>query len=245
MGGLESDAVAARCAQDSHTHAASRMSRRQMVGRVGRGAVAAGVAAWVVPEILIATPNTADAMSAPPGCDDRPGKGAYGDNWGCSPGNGGNGGNGGGWNNGGDGNNGGGANGGGGGGSGGDPPGDSGDPSTGNTGTSSPGGGGGAGGTGTGASGANGAQPTVAAGSGAVTPVMAAASGGPGGPAAGDGSGGSGGFLAFTGFDALQDAEIGTAMVVGGWLLTRWASRARGAGGSTPTAGPPPIPTDE
>src|SRR5579872_3284354 len=91
MSGLKSDAVAV-----PQPEAGSRMSRRQMVGRVGRGAVAAGLVAWVAPEILFATPNTADAMSAPPGCDDNhPGNGQYGD-WGaCKPGSGGNGGDGG------------------------------------------------------------------------------------------------------------------------------------------------------
>lgn len=35
----------------------------------------------------------------------------------------------------------------------------------------------------------------------------------------------SGGGLPFTGFDAVHDAEIGTAMIAGGWALKRWASR--------------------
>jgi len=44
------------------------MSRRQALGRVSKGAIAAGVVAWVTPEILIATPTAAaaDALSPPP-----------------------------------------------------------------------------------------------------------------------------------------------------------------------------------
>ena len=40
--------------------------------RVGKGAVAAGVVAWVTPEILIATPTSAGAMSSPPNNQNGP-----------------------------------------------------------------------------------------------------------------------------------------------------------------------------
>jgi hypothetical protein len=53
------------------------MSRRQALGRFSKGAVAAGVAAWVTPEILLAMPTAAGALSAPP---TSPGGGGGGSN---------------------------------------------------------------------------------------------------------------------------------------------------------------------
>ena len=35
----------------------------------------------------------------------------------------------------------------------------------------------------------------------------------------------SGSSLAFTGMDILRDAEIGAALIAGGWAIHRWASR--------------------
>jgi hypothetical protein len=42
------------------------LSRRQALGKVSKGAAAVGVAAWVMPEILVARPTVAGAMSNPP-----------------------------------------------------------------------------------------------------------------------------------------------------------------------------------
>lgn len=53
-------------AVEPHEGGSSVMSRRQALGRFSKGAVAAGVAAWVAPEILVATPSAAGALSAPP-----------------------------------------------------------------------------------------------------------------------------------------------------------------------------------
>jgi hypothetical protein len=41
----------------------------------------------------------------------------------------------------------------------------------------------------------------------------------------GTGSGTSPGSLAFTGIDLLRDAEIGAALIAGGWAMHHWASR--------------------
>jgi len=129
------------------------------MGRFSKGAVVAGVAAWVTPEILIATPTAAGALSAPPG-------------------------------------------------------GGSGNPGT------PPGSGSTTGGGGSGSnpisSGSGGA--TIDASSGQAGQVAGTSS--PAGPA----TAASGGSLPFTGFSALRDAEIGGALVLGGWALTRWAS---------------------
>ena len=40
------------------------------------------------------------------------------------------------------------------------------------------------------------------------------------------GSGGAGGTLAMTGLNIQRDAEIGAALVAGGWAMHHWASRA-------------------
>lgn len=121
------------------------MSRRSMLGRVGKGAVAAGLAAWAVPEILVATPAGASGLSGEP----------------TAPGSG----------------------------------------SGGMTNTGGPGASGG-----TSASGAS----------------------SPGGPAAaGSSSGGSP--LAFTGSDVETMLGAGAALVSGGWVISRWASRQGGA----------------
>jgi len=54
------------------------ISRRRAISRVSKGAIAAGVVAWVTPEILIATPDPAAAMSAPPGGGNNGGGGSTG-----------------------------------------------------------------------------------------------------------------------------------------------------------------------
>jgi hypothetical protein len=43
------------------------LSRRALLRRAGQGAVVAGLAAWVVPEIVVASPAGAQPLSAPPG----------------------------------------------------------------------------------------------------------------------------------------------------------------------------------
>lgn len=43
------------------------LTRRQAIGRVSKGAAMVGLAAWVTPEILVATPHPAGALSPPPG----------------------------------------------------------------------------------------------------------------------------------------------------------------------------------
>ena len=43
------------------------LSRRALLRRTGQGAAAAGLAAWVVPEIVVASPAGAQPLSAPPG----------------------------------------------------------------------------------------------------------------------------------------------------------------------------------
>lgn len=169
------------------------LTRRQAMGRVTKGAAALGLAAWVTPEILVATPQPAGALSPPPG--------------GSSPG---------------------------------------GQPTTspGGSGPGAPGptGPGGSGTTGTGAAGSGaGATATVgASGSlGASGPGTAATVGASASPRLQAAAGGS---LPFTGFDAVRDVEIGGAMVVGGWLLHRWASHSDGTDGATasPPGGPGP-----
>ncbi len=50
------------------------------------------------------------------------------------------------------------------------------------------------------------------------------------------------GSLAFTGLDIKRDAEIGAAMIAGGWAMHKWASRvpkAARAGATTDEAGSP------
>jgi len=153
---------------------APRMTRRDALGRLTAGAVVAGAGAWVVPEILIARPTAAGALSTPH-------IGTTGTTGGIP----------------------------------GEPP--TGDPF--NTGTtpgvtnpqiSSP------------------TVPSVTAPSPIVplpsTSANPSSSGTSGSTPAT--SSGSGHQLAFTGASLLQEAQIGTAMVVGGWALTRWSSRA-------------------
>jgi hypothetical protein len=43
------------------------LTRRQAITRIGTRGAAIGVAAWVVPEILVGTPTAAGALSLPPG----------------------------------------------------------------------------------------------------------------------------------------------------------------------------------
>jgi hypothetical protein len=193
-----------------------------MVGRVSKGALAAGVVAWVTPEILIARPTAAGAMSAPPDCRDPEGQCTGGGDTGNTgnTGNTGSGGN---------------VRGGGGDGAGGPQGGTagSGGSTTGPGGSTSPGATAGGGGQGTGSDLVNAVQPVVAA-SGSSSPGVVPAT-------AGAGSNGS---LPFAGLNAFTDAEVGGAMVVGGWLLTRWSGRrgavaAAGAAGAVDDPGAP------
>lgn len=170
------------------------LTRRQAMGRVTKGAAALGLAAWVTPEILVATPQPAGALSPPPGGSSPGGQPT------TSPGGPGSGG-----------------------------PGPTGPGGSGTTGAGSPG------------SGSAGATATIgASGSlGTSDPGTSAAVGASASPRLQAAAGGS---LPFTGFDAVRDAEIGGAMVVGGWLLHRWASHGGGADGATTPqqAGPGP-----
>ncbi len=168
------------------------LSRRQLMGRMGKGVVAAGVVAWVTPEILIATPTAAGATSGPPQCQDKDGNGDD-----CDPNQGGDNGD-----NGGD---------------GGDD-GNGGDPNGGTNGDSSgynPNGGGGNQ-TDNGANGTYTTPQYSAAGgsSSSLGPTLAAAQG-------------SGGGLPLTGSNLAADAAVGSTLIGGGWLLTRWAAARR------------------
>jgi hypothetical protein len=168
----------AKCV-DPLTLDASPLSRRQALGRISRGALIAGTSAWVVPEILIARPTAAGALSSP-GI--------------VNPVN----------------------------------PGDPGDPG----GSGTPGGG-----SPVGIVTATGAPSTAASGGVGAGGGASSQGGSDGGgvayppstkgKSAGAPSGsGDNGVLAFTGFDALRDAELGASMIVGGWALTRWASKS-------------------
>jgi hypothetical protein len=44
--------------------------------------------------------------------------------------------------------------------------------------------------------------------------------------------------LAFTGLNIARDAEVGAALVAGGWAMQHWASRAPKAAGSGPSRAP-------
>jgi len=44
--------------------------------------------------------------------------------------------------------------------------------------------------------------------------------------------------LAFTGLDIQRDAEVGAALVAGGWAMQHWASRAPKPAGSAPSDAP-------
>lgn len=59
--------------------------------------------------------------------------------------------------------------------------------------------------------------------------------------AADDGAAGAGSpsSLAYTGLNIQRDAEIGAAMVAGGWAMQHWASRRREAAGTVPPDVPP------
>jgi len=95
---------------------------------------------------------------------------------------------------------------------------------------SSPEGGGGSSGS-TGSTGStDGTGGTTAAGSGTTSngSTDGTSDGSTSAPSTGSETGSSGGTLAFTGFDALRDAEIGAAIMAGGWALTRWSSKAEG-----------------
>ena len=54
------------------------VSRRALLRRAGQGAVAAGLAAWVVPEIVVASPAGAQPLSSPPAGGGGPGTGGPG-----------------------------------------------------------------------------------------------------------------------------------------------------------------------
>jgi len=140
----------------------AQMSRRQVIGRITMGAVVVGVGAWVIPELLIATPSGAAVLSVPGTVV------GLGGTTGTTP-----------------------------------PSGDlpSGDPPSGSS----------------------------SSGEGAVSGVSSLASTAApsrtGGGA--DVATGGGGTLAFTGSNLLREVEVGTALIVGGWTLNRWSSRAK------------------
>ncbi len=75
----------------------------------------------------------------------------------------------------------------------------------------------------------SGSQPFPVGGSGVST--SPATTGGSGGTGSTGGAGGttspatSPGSLAFTGVDIQRDAEIGAALIAGGWAMHHWASR--------------------
>ncbi|HLI74896.1 MAG TPA: hypothetical protein VKU86_13540 [Acidimicrobiales bacterium] len=180
---------------------AAPFSRRHLMGRFGKGAVAVGVVAWITPEILIATPTAAGAVSQCPDKDNdgddcdpdkNGGGGDGGDNGGDGGDNGGNGGNNGDQN---------------------APPQSS--PSGGSN-----GGTGGSTGSGSSTGGAgviNSTSPAVDASGSSTNPAAPAF-------AASQGSS-SGGSLPFTGGNLARDTELAGALIGGGWLLTRWAAR--------------------
>lgn len=180
------------------------ITRRQAIGKVSKGAAMVGVAAWITPEILMATPSAAGALSPPPG-----GGGGTGVGVGVGVG-------------------------------------------VGASGSADAGGGGssvGAGGAASGSANLSGSTSPplahTAAGSTSGVTLDSSISRGPisGGalPAADRTA-----TVPFSGFDAVRDVEIGTAAVVGGWLLTRWAGAKPGAVLDGPAAGPagphPPAP---
>jgi hypothetical protein len=153
------------------------------MGRLGKGVVVAGVAAWVTPEILIATPAGAWTSSGQPECQDKDG-----DNDDCDPHknpdpNG-------------------------------DPNGNNGDPNGDNRGNNGD---------------QNGPQRDSNAGSNSVTPPQysAAGSGSSLGPTLASAQGNAGGSLPLTGSNLAADAAVGSTLVGGGWLLTRWAAARR------------------
>jgi hypothetical protein len=81
---------------------------------------------------------------------------------------------------------------------------------------------------------------------GAATPttVQAGAATGSGdSPADAPPGAGGGPQLAFTGFDAERAVELGTGLLVGGWMLTRWSGRREGDGAADPSAEQPPQPS--
>jgi hypothetical protein len=58
-------------------------------------------------------------------------------------------------------------------------------------------------------------------------------------PSGGASAGNKSGSLAFTGIEIQRDAEIGAALIAGGWAMHHWTSRtpkaaAKGAGGTGP-----------
>ena len=169
--------------EDLGTAGPRALSRRQLMGRLGKGVVVAGVAAWVTPEILIATPAGAWTSSGEPQCQDKDGDGDDCDPDQSNPDNG----------DGGDNN--------------GDPNGDN----RGNNGDQ------------------NGPQRDSNAGSNSVTPPQYSASGSGSslGPTLASAQGNGGGSLPLTGSNLAADAAVGSTLVGGGWLLTRWAAARR------------------
>jgi hypothetical protein len=91
-------------------------------------------------------------------------------------------------------------------------------------------GGGGGGGGGSGGGGVS-TSPTTT-GSGNTPPTGATNDGGIGATPVATSSG-----LALTGVDVKRDAEVGAAMVAGGWAMHKWASRVPKAAGAGAGAG--------
>jgi hypothetical protein len=85
-----------------------------------------------------------------------------------------------------------------------------------------------------------GGSTTGAAAAAPPTGQAGTAPGSSGSPTDASPSAGGGGQLAFTGFDAERAVELGTGLLVGGWMLTRWSGRRDGHGADDPSAGPPP-----
>jgi hypothetical protein len=84
--------------------------------------------------------------------------------------------------------------------------------------------------------------------SGAAAPAPAtgqagAVTGSSASPADASPSDGGGGQLAFTGFNAERAVELGTGLLVGGWMLTRWSGRRDGDATDDSSAGRPPQPS--
>jgi hypothetical protein len=72
----------------------------------------------------------------------------------------------------------------------------------------------------------SGSEPFPAGGSGVSTsPSTTGGSGGTGSTGGGGGTASPNSALAFTGVDIQRDAEIGAALIAGGWAMHHWASR--------------------
>jgi hypothetical protein len=222
----------------------ARLSRRDVIGRFSKGAVVAGASLWVIPEIVIARPTAAGALSGGiPGGTGGAGSSSVTGSTGGTGSSGGTGGTGGSGSNGTNGIDpyGGGI----------DPYGDPFANGLGAPGTSSMGGATTAGtGTSVGSSSSSGSNSGTGSGAasgfgtvGETSPTAETAA-----PNAGSGAASGAGnavekALAFTGLDSLRNVEIGSALVVGGWAVTRWASNRSPSSNLAPDEPDPRSPT--